>query len=153
MKQNQKSPAIFFLKKLDELSNIGIKQDVIGLEDKRGIWQSWGWEDSNEKVKLNNNFTFFFSIKIKIWVYLLVSFYLGSPGGIALKNLPAKQEMQVWSLGQEDALEKETATLSNILVWRIPRTEEPGRLQSMGLQRVGHDSVTKQQQQQAFYLV
>ena len=135
---------IFFLKKLEELSNIGIKQNVIGLEDKRGIRQSWGWEDSNGKVKLNNDFAFF-SIKIKIWVYLHVSFSLGSPGGIALKNLPAKQEMQVWSLGQEDALEKETATLSSILVWRMLQREEPDRLQSMGLQRVGHDLVTKQQ--------
>ena len=45
------------------------------------------------------------------------------------------QEMQVWSLGQEDPLEKETATHSNILAWEIPRTKEPGRLQSMGLQK------------------
>ena len=47
------------------------------------------------------------------------------------------QETQVQSLGQEDALEEETATHSSILVWRIPWREEPGGLQSMGLQRVG----------------
>ena len=49
--------------------------------------------------------------------------------------------MQVGFLGREDPLEKEMATHSSILAWRIPRTEEPGGLQSMGLQRVGHDSV------------
>ena len=55
-----------------------------------------------------------------------------------VKNLPAMQEAQVWSLGQEDPLEKGMATHSSVLAWRIPWTEEPGRLQSMGLQRVGH---------------
>ena len=49
------------------------------------------------------------------------------------------QETWVWSLGQEDPLEEGTATHSSILVWRIPWTEEPGGLQSMGLQRVGHN--------------
>ena len=56
-----------------------------------------------------------------------------------VKNLPAMQETQVRSLGQEDSLEKGMATHSSILAWRIPWTEEPGRLQSMGLQRVGHN--------------
>ena len=52
------------------------------------------------------------------------------------------RETQVQSLGQEDPLEKEMATHSSILAWRIPWTEEPGGLQSMGSQRVGHDRVT-----------
>ena len=56
-----------------------------------------------------------------------------------VKNPSAKPERQVWSLGQEDSLEKEMATHSNILAWEIPRTEEPGGLQSKELQRVGHD--------------
>ena len=56
-----------------------------------------------------------------------------------VKNLPAMQETQVQSLSQEDALEKGMATHSSLLAWRIPWTEEPGRLQSMGLQRAGHD--------------
>ena len=56
-----------------------------------------------------------------------------------VKNLPPKQETPVQSLGQEDPLEKGVANHSSILAWRIPWTEEPGRLQSMGLQRVGHD--------------
>ena len=59
-----------------------------------------------------------------------------------VKNLPAMQETQVWSLGQEDPLEKEMATHSSIFAWRIPRTEEPGGLQSTGLQRVGYDWAT-----------
>ena len=56
-----------------------------------------------------------------------------------VKNLPAMQETQVQSLGQEDPLEKEMATHSSILAWSIAWTEEPGGLQSMGSQRVGHD--------------
>ena len=56
-----------------------------------------------------------------------------------VKDLPAMQETWVQSLGWEDPLEKGKATHSSILAWRIPWTEEPGRLQSMGLQRVGHD--------------
>ena len=68
------------------------------------------------------------------------------PGGPVVKNLPVMQETQVRSLGWEDCLEREMAAHSSILAWRIPWTEEPGRLKFMGLQRVGHDRVTKQQQ-------
>ena len=60
------------------------------------------------------------------------------------KNLIARQEMQVQSVGREDPLEKEMAIHSNILAWEIPWTEEPDELQSMGWQRIGQDSVTKQ---------
>ena len=56
-----------------------------------------------------------------------------------VKRLPTVRETQVQSLGLEDLLEKEMATPSRILAWKILWTEEPGRLQSMGLQRVGHD--------------
>ena len=59
--------------------------------------------------------------------------------GSVVKNLPTVQETQVQSLGQEDPLEEGVATYSSILAWRIPWTEEPGGLQSIGLQRVGHD--------------
>ena len=59
--------------------------------------------------------------------------------GHTVKNLPAMQETQIWSQSQEDPLEKGMATHSRILAWRIPWAEEPGRLQSMVLQRVGHD--------------
>ena len=57
----------------------------------------------------------------------------------SVKNLPAMEETQVQSLGQEDSPENEMATHSSILAWEMPRTEEPGGLQSMGLQKVGHD--------------
>ena len=60
----------------------------------------------------------------------------------SLKNLPAVQETQVQSLGWEDPLEKEMATHSNILAWKISWTEKPGGLQSMGSQRVGNDGAT-----------
>ena len=56
-----------------------------------------------------------------------------------VKRLPTMLETQVQSLGWEDLLEKEMATHSSILAWKIPWTEEPGRLQSTGLQRVRHD--------------
>ena len=56
-----------------------------------------------------------------------------------VKNPPAMQEMRVRSLSQEDPLEKEMATPSSILAWKIPWAEEPGRLQFIGLQKVGHD--------------
>ena len=58
-------------------------------------------------------------------------------------RLPTMQETQVWSPGWEDPLEKEMATHSSTLAWKIPWMEEPGRLQSMGLQRVGHDWATE----------
>ena len=56
-----------------------------------------------------------------------------------VKNLPAIQETQVQSLGREDSLDKKMATHSSILAWEILWTEEPGGLQSLGSQRVGHD--------------
>ena len=56
-----------------------------------------------------------------------------------VKNLPAMRETWVLSLGREDLLEKEIATHSSLLAWKIPWTEEPGRLQSIGSQRVGRD--------------
>ena len=56
-----------------------------------------------------------------------------------VKRLPTMQETRVQFLGREDPLEKEMATHSSTLAWKIPRMKEPGRLQSMGLQRVGHN--------------
>ena len=59
-----------------------------------------------------------------------------------VKHLPTVQEIRVQSLGKEDPLEKEMATHSRTVAWKIPWTEEPGRLQSIGSQRVGHEWVT-----------
>ena len=72
------------------------------------------------------------------WIYLVAQ---------SVKNPPAIQETRVQSLGWEDPLEKGMATHSSILAWRIPWAEEPGGLQSVGLQRVRHDLVTKPPQQ------
>ena len=60
---------------------------------------------------------------------------MGSTDDSVAKNLPAVQEIQVPSLGQKDSLEKEMATNSSILAWKIPWMEKPSRLQSMGLQK------------------
>ena len=73
-----------------------------------------------------------------LWNFIeLCGFLYGSY--LVVKNLPAIQEMQVWSLGQEDLLEEEMGTHSSTLAWRIPWTKEPGGLQSMESQTVGHD--------------
>ena len=64
-----------------------------------------------------------------LWAFLVAQ---------TVKNLPVTQETQVWFLGREDTLEKGMATHSSILAWRIPWSEELGRLQSVGSQRVGH---------------
>ena len=70
--------------------------------------------------------------------YSSTNYIQAFPGGSVVKNPFAMQKMWVWSLGGEDLLEKEMTTHSNILAWRIPWMEEPGRLQFMGSQRVGH---------------
>ena len=62
-----------------------------------------------------------------------------SPVAQTVENLPAIRETWVWSLGEEDPLEEGMAPHSSTLAWKIPWTEEPGRLQSMELQRVRHD--------------
>ena len=67
------------------------------------------------------------------------SIYIDFAGGSGIKRLHTMWETRVQSLGWEDLLEKAMATHSSILAWQIPWMEEPGRLQSMGSQRVGHD--------------
>ena len=64
---------------------------------------------------------------------------VGFPGGSVVKNPPANAEIQVRSLGRKDPMEKETATHSSILTWRMQWTEEPGGLQSVGSQKSAHD--------------
>ena len=79
------------------------------------------------------------NIRVELTLWLIMSSSLGFPSGSVVKNLPAMQEMQVRSLGQEDPLEVYMAAHSSILAWKIPWTEGPGRLQSKGSQRVGHN--------------
>ena len=69
-------------------------------------------------------------------------FTLTSPVAKMVKSLPTMQETRVWSQGWEDLLEKEMGTHSSILAWKTPWLEEPGKLQFMGSQRVGHDWAT-----------
>ena len=79
---------------------------------------------------------------ITVWIYYTHTHWT-SLVAQTIKNLPAMQEMWVQSLDREDPLKKGIATLSSILAWRIAWTEEPGRLQSMGSQRVRHNWATK----------
>ena len=67
----------------------------------------------------------------------LLTIFMGFPGGSVVKNLPAKQEIWVRSLGLEDAQEKEMVTHSGILAWELPWTEDPGGLWSMGVSKSG----------------
>ena len=76
------------------------------------------------------------------FIYQYLSYNLGFPTGSVVKHphaMQEPQEMQVQCLHQEDPLEEGMPTHSSILAWRIPRTEEPGQLQSIGSQRVGHN--------------
>ena len=78
-------------------------------------------------------------VNASMWACKCAYVYAVSLVAQMVKNLLAMQETWLWSLCQEDPLEKETATQFSILAWQIPWTGEPGRLQSMGLQRIGHD--------------
>ena len=88
--------------------------------EKRENWKASRWVSSTHCVVRfsNSPFSFLF-FKLKYICFL---------GGSVVKNLPAMQETQIWSLGQNDSLEEEMATHFSILAWRIPWTEEPGRL-------------------------
>ena len=80
---------------------------------------------------------------------------LGFPGGAVLKiHLPMQEMQETWfqSLGQEDSLKEEMATHSSILAWKIPRTEDPGGLQSVGLQRVEDDCVSAHTHNRIYYI-
>ena len=92
--------------------------------------------DFSEFIFIKNSFFLFEVLRIA-WLSLVAHWYT-----ICLPM----HETQICSLGCEDPLEKEMTTHSRILAWRIPWTEEPGGLQSMGLQRIGHELATKQQE-------
>ena len=86
-------------------------------------------------VALNFNLSVYDPLQINIYL----SYKKGFTGGSVVKNPSAKQETQVRSLGGKDTLEEGLATHSSIRAWRIPGTEEPGGLQSLGSQRVRHN--------------
>ena len=83
-----------------------------------------------------------------IWILMTINRMVGFPGSSAVKNPPAMWETRVQPLGQEDPMEKDMATYTSTFASEIPWAEEPGRLQSMGSQRVGHNLLTNQQKQQ-----
>ena len=92
-----------------------------------------------ESISLVVKYSYFIIYNIHIiWLCVIIHASLMAQ---VVKRLPAMRETWVWSLGWED-LEKEMATHSSTLAWKTPWTEEPGRLQTMGSQRVGHDWVT-----------
>ena len=103
-------------------------------------WGSIVWMVLEFCCKLSNMIYFiweFFINKHHIHPLKLVcvTYRMGFPGGSVVKNLPAKQKTRVQSLGLQDSLEKKMTTHSSALAWKIPRTEEPGGLQSMGSQK------------------
>ena len=98
----------------------------------------------NPFIPLRFPFLLTFSLSLLLFSFILSLLYpsvmnICFPGGLVVKNLPAVQDTQVWFLGWEDPLEKDMATYSSILAWRILWTEEHGGLQSMGSQRVRHN--------------
>ena len=122
---------------------------------KEWIWVSWNegdeprayytdWSKSEREKQIS--YTNAYICNLERWYWW--NYLQGSSGNTAslvaqlVKNLPAVWETRVQSLGWEDPLEKEMATHSSTLAWKIPWTEEPGRLQTTGLQRVRHDWAT-----------
>ena len=98
---------------------------------------SWCHKESEMTERLN-----WTGVSIKMLIQWLFFLTVGFWSVKTIKNLLAMQETQVWSLGKENPPEKGMTSHSSILTWRIPWTEEHGGLQSMALQRVGHDWVT-----------
>ena len=122
---------------LEDLINVTISQVITALQsfERFGLLMSYSLCSNYELAKIYSDVVQFFSC---------IALMIVSASLVArmVKNLPAMQETWVTSLGQEDPLDKEMATHSSILTWRIPRTEVSGRLQSMESQRVRHNWVT-----------
>ena len=96
------------------------------------LW-CWSWEGSHSGPRLRTYWQYWAWRHIFAWAILVAQM---------VKNLPPDQETRVWSLGWEDPLEKEMATLSSILDWEISWTEDLGGLQFMGSQRIGYNCTT-----------
>ena len=110
---------------------------------------SWVTTTSTLNDLTHQLFYLLLTLQVSMWAESRLG--MGFSGGSVVKNLPANKETQeIWvqSLGQEDPLEKEMTTQSSNLTCEIPWTKEPGGLQPMGWQRVRHNWVTKQQQQE-----
>ena len=114
------------------------------VDEPRAYYTEWS-ESERERQILYSNICIYMESRKMVLENLFTGQQWRSKGGLAaqrLKRLPARRETRVQSLRREDPLEKEMATHSSILAWRIPWTEEPGRLQSTGSQRVGHNWAT-----------
>ena len=123
-----------------ECSSFGIK-----------VFTGWGDQCKEELGRLHFKLTVVVVLRDSIYICsdlkglcftVIILWDEPKQNGSSVENLPDMQKTWVWSLGWEDPLQKEMATHSSILAWRIPRTEGPGGLQSMGSQRLGHDWVT-----------
>ena len=113
------------------------------------MWPGWGraWSNTPRRLDLTQRAIGVLEAVKKKVLFVLYKDVFELPWVAQLvKNPPAMQETPVPFLGREDPLEKEMATHSSVLAWKIPWTEETSRLESMGSQRVGHDLVTKQHQ-------
>ena len=104
--------------------------------------QNSGWDPGIEKRKKKQKKKKKKKEKKKKIEKRKISIFYSKPGGSDREESAAMQENQVLSLGWKVPLEKEVATHSSILAWKIPWTEEPGRPQSTGSQRIGHNGVT-----------
>ena len=110
----------------------------VAISSSRGSSQPWDWDldvRQTDCLPLSHQE----SLYNRIWEPKFLGLRRASLVAQMVKNLPSVQETQVQSLGREDPLEKGTANHANILAWRIPWTEDSGRLRSMELQTVGRD--------------
>ena len=103
---------------------------------------SWIINDIEHIFTFGHLYVFFGTMSLQVLVHILMFFSAFWLRLQTVKSLPTRRETRVWSLGWEDSLEKEMAIRSRTIAWKIPWTEEPGRVESMGLLRVGHDWVT-----------
>ena len=137
LRKHRKLPGASVSLKLHKFSLIfGLLLEVSGREVKGDlqpcdIWFGWQWEHNREEREKTTRLSPLQSTGSKAWRNWC--------GCSVVKNLPAMQETQVYSSGQEDPLDEGMATHYNILAWRNPWTKETGRLHSIGSQRVGHD--------------
>ena len=116
----------------------------MGLHDWACVHEGGGrWVGSNKLVELKKKKIKVDNVLVRMW--RIGNKYRTSLLAQMVKRLSTLRETRAWSLGQEDPLEKETTAQSSTLAWEIPWTVEPGGLQSMGSQRVGHDWETPPQ--------
>ena len=113
---------------------------AVGVCTTRATWEAGS--NKTQRKDIGHPLTMYKAPYLSQIFFIIYIWLKDFPAAQIVKNLPAMQETRVQFLGQEDPLEKGMATHSNILAWRIPWTEKPGRLQFMGSQRVRHNWAT-----------